>query len=119
MNDRYQQGKSFTGRPKDWDEKYGPWGYPEGYTPPMTVVSPIQNPRYLRIAGVIFAFMAVGIDVTFIVLIANGYSMQEISLPIIITSILCTYMSVWCFYLAARRSKWLRDRSSAADNTAK
>ena len=118
MNDRYQQGESFIGRPEDWDEKYGPWGYPEGYTSPMTAVSPIQRPLHLRIGGVVFAVVALGIDVTFIVLITSGYSLQEIFLPSIITSILCTYMSVWCFYLAARRSKWMRDRSSTPDNTA-
>ncbi|MDR6414098.1 hypothetical protein [Pseudarthrobacter sulfonivorans] len=74
-------------RPKDWDEKYGPWGTPPDYTPAFTVMTNM-SPTGVRVGGVVSAiFVMVG---------------------------LCSYKTWWCFHLARRRAEWLKERKAKA-----
>lgn len=100
-------------RPKDWDEKYGPWGTPPDYTPPFTATTNIQSPTGLRIGGVVSAILvAVGI-VGWYLLASTGEAITGKMIFCLLVLIgVCSYMTWWCFHLAKRRAKWLREREA-------
>lgn len=100
-------------RPPDWDEKYGPWGTPPGYTPPMTATNNIQSPTGLRIGGVFSGIVAVSGIVFWYILATTGKPITaQMALSFFILVGVCSYMTWWCFHLANRRSKWARAKKS-------
>ena len=101
-------------RPKDWDEKYGPWGTPPDYTPPMTTMTNIQSPLGLRIGGVFGFLTFISAAVGGWMAYSTGYPMGEVIVPLIILVLLGGYMTWWCFHLANRRAKWLREKKERA-----
>lgn len=100
-------------RPKDWDEKYGPWGTPPDYTPPMTVTNNIQSPLGLRIGGIVSAIFSIaGIGITYLI-ITTGYPLTGKGIfGLVVMLGLCPYMTWWCFHLAKRRETWLREKKA-------
>lgn len=106
----------FHHRPADWDEKYGPWGTPPDYTPPMTATNNIQSPLGLRIAGVVAAIFAIAGIVFWYFLATTGVPITgNMFFCFFIIIGLGVYMTWWCFHLAKRRATWLREKNSKLD----
>ncbi len=100
-------------RPKDWDEKYGPWGTPPDYTPPFTAMTNIQSPTGLRVGGVVSAiFVVAGIGLWYVIATTGEPITGKIVFGLVVMIGLGSYMTWWCFHLARRRAKWLQEREA-------
>lgn len=112
MKDRYRNGHPSFGRPKEWDEKYGPWGTPPDYTPPMTATTNIQSPLGLRIGSIFFAICSIaGIGITYLI-VSTAYPVTgKIIFCLIVLLGVCPYMAWWCFRLAKLREAWMHKKA--------
>jgi hypothetical protein len=113
--DPTKAGDYLVARPKNWDDKYGPWGTPPDYTPRFTVMTNIQSPTGLRVGGVVCAiFLVVGIACWYLIATTGEPITGKIIFGLFVLIGVCSYMTWWCFHLAKRRAKWLREREAKA-----
>jgi hypothetical protein len=92
---------------RQYEEEYGPGGVPEGYS--MAAMRPVQSPGLITGIGIFLIVMA-GMMI-YGAFAAAGEPGLSIYAAIVAGA-------VWAFIIAARRRRWLRERSKTAADRA-
>jgi hypothetical protein len=97
---------------RQYEEEYGPGGVPEGYS--MAAMRPVQSPGLITGIGIFLIVMAG-------MMIYGAFAAAGepgLSIYAAIVAVLTLAGAVWAFIIAARRRRWLRERSKTAADRA-